>query len=107
MVRKWEKYFNGTELRDVIRTNNSFNTLVTLNKELIYFIKTLKGDMEYEFEGLQDLVYGDIHSGEEELLDWIRTEDVYESLEELADDRLAQFYDLCDRWDVWVTLDSK
>lgn len=76
-----------------------------LESTLKNFILTIRDeDMKFEFEDLYYLVESDVLEGEEGLEQFIEEEDGHENLAELVDDRLAQFYDLCDGYRVWITL---
>jgi hypothetical protein len=103
-MRNWKLEFDGALLRDTINNgNDEFLTLEILKKELGLFIKNIRDeDMKYEFEDLHELVCSEVDGGKAELLDWLDSEDIADDLEEFVNGRLTEFYDLCDRWDVWV-----
>lgn len=102
-MRQWKSRINGTQLREVIKNGTPFEVLKTLQLELKFKIKRIKDeDEKYAFEDLFDLVDSDVALGEEGLQAYVTEEDW--TLQELVDDRLTQFYDLCDQFDIWVTV---
>lgn len=66
-------------------------------------IGKLPEDELFDFEEFQGIIAGEA--------DYVRKRNPFiqemgfNSAEELIDDRLEQFYDLCDRYKVWVSLD--
>lgn len=102
-MRKWESKINGTQLREEIKNGNSFEILKELTLQLKLKINRIKDeDEKYEFEDLYELVKSDVEIGEEGLVNWLYEENW--SMTELVDDRLHQFYDLCDKYNVWVAI---
>lgn len=102
-MRKWKSKINGKNLRDVIKSGDEFETLKVLVTELHFKIKRITDiDEMYEYEDLYELVKSDVEIGKEELLEYVKQNEW--SLNELVDDRLCQFYDLCDKYDVWISV---
>lgn len=102
-MRKWKSQINGKQLREDIQNDTPFEVLKTLRTELKFKLKRIKDEHEKEcFEELYDLVDSDVELGEEGLKEYVEKEDW--TLQELVDDRLTQFYDLCDSFDIWVTV---
>lgn len=106
-MAKWKYQIDGTEIRQLINEGDSFKVLEALEKNLKAFIPKIKKDEEYmvsQFEELYDLVEGEVQDGEDALIDFIEEEDYVSDLMELVDDRLDEFYNLCDGFNVWITL---
>ena len=106
---EWKSKINGKHLRALIKEGESFKIL----QELEYLLKRIKSAPnrfkldEYELEEFSDLLYtveSDTYLGEQELLKYINGEDWLESIQEVVDDRLSQFYDLCDGNRIWLTV---
>lgn len=103
-MRQWEYEINGSTLRELIRNeeDNSFTVLKQVALEIKFFIRGIKNeDMVFEFDDLLERVEGDISYGEENLISFLKEED-YGSMKEYVDGLLTEFYDLCDRWDIFV-----
>ena len=102
-MKKWESRINGKQLREEIRKGVPFDVLKTLRMELKFKLNRMNDEeQKEEFDELYDLVDSDVELGEEGLKTFVENEGW--TLQELVDDRLAQFYDLCDRHNVWVTV---
>jgi len=103
-MRKWNYKIDGTELRRLTNEDNEFETLVQLEKDLKKFMPNIDNEyMKQDFEELYELVEGEVQEGKEGLEKFLEEEDAQEDLQELVNDRLAEFYDLCDGWRVWIT----
>lgn len=102
-MREWKSKINGSQLREEIKNGNSFEILKVLKSDLYFKINRIKDVHEkYEFEDLYELVKSDVDMGEVELIKYVKDENW--NMTDLVDDRLHQFYDMCDKYDVWVTV---
>lgn len=76
-----------------------------LDRVLKSFAPKIKDEyMSQDFKELSELVDGEVLEGKDGIEKFLEEEDAQEDLQELVNDRLAEFYDLCDGWRVWVTL---
>ncbi|KOS61494.1 hypothetical protein FJQ98_16365 [Lysinibacillus agricola] len=108
-MREWKSQVNGKHLRVLIDEGESFKIL----QELESIVKRISNNSnsfkldEYdkeEFEELLGTIESDTYAGEAALMDYIKGENWISNIDELVDDRLSQFYDLCDKHDIWVTV---
>jgi hypothetical protein len=100
----------GKELRQVIDTGNLKHVLRTVYDVATNLAKTnyihpddgmeRKLDVRGEFQDLAYLVEGEWDYTSSDLEDYGGWKD----MRELADDRLAQLYDLCDSYSVWLAI---
>lgn len=112
-MNKWRFTLeSGSALREAISTafhatedikEKQAQVLDALEKCVDKCIGKLPEDELFDFEDFQGTIAGEA--------DYVRKRDKFiqemgfNSAEELIDDRLEQFYDLCDRYKVWVSLD--
>lgn len=108
-MREWKSKINGKHLRALINDGESFKILQELEgaiKRISNKPNSFKLD-EHDKEEFDELLYtveSDTSAGEEALKEYIRGENWIRNINELVDDRLSQFYDLCDKNDIWVTI---
>lgn len=108
-MREWKSKINGKHLRALIDEGETFKILQELEctvKRITNKSNLFKLD-EYDKEEFGDLLYtieSDTYAGEEALIEYVKGENWISNINELVDDRLSQFYDLCDKHDIWVTV---
>lgn len=108
-MREWKSKINGKHLRTLIDEGESFKILQELEssvKRISNKPDSFKLD-EYDHEEFKDLLYtieSDTHAGEEALIEYVNGENWLSGITELVDDRLSQFYDLCDKYNIWITV---
>lgn len=103
---EWEyRFMDGKKLRKAIDSDDSFKTLVELDKGLKHFILRIKDEyMKHDFEELSTVIAEDIELGQAEIEKFI-AEEWNETLQDYVNDKLQWFYNLCDDWRVWVEID--
>lgn len=102
-MREWKSRINGKQLRDEIKNGTPFEVLKVLKMELKFKLNRINDEFQKgEFEDLFSLVESDVSLGEQGIQQYVKEESW--SMKELVDDRLHQFYDLCDKYDIWVTV---
>lgn len=94
-MRKWELTINkGRELRDLINDKNSIGVIVKLREICDDLIK--KG-----YDDFEELYF--LLEGEDDIIREDRLEEFgWNNDEDLVDDRLTEFYDLCDDNNIFV-----
>ena len=106
-MKKWEyTLINGKELRNEIANDNAKGVINALKKcynEILNNYKFIDDYDRTQFEDACEYLNGDIEIIEdcESGLDNIE-EYGFEDIDELVNDRLTEFYDLCDDFNIWV-----
>ena len=103
-MAEWTSEINGKALRGMIKEGvDGFEILKELYRLVKYKLNITKDeDLKYELEDLYYNIESDVKGGREEFIKWLDGEGY--NLTEIVDDRLTQFYDLCDRNRIWVAL---
>ncbi len=103
---KWEYNVNGKKLRQLIKDEENFKILRELHDIIDKILKNKNIYYEDDFEELRTLLYEDSYLlKEDELLDYIYNEsELYNTLTQYIDDKLAWFYELCDKDRIWITV---
>ena len=105
-MRHWDYTCkNGTALRNAIWDNDLGYTISMIRaciREIVrhYLIKGGASALVSDFDDLYCLMDGD----GELVADPDFCDDFYDDAEELVNSRLAEFYDLCDEYDIWVEM---
>ena len=101
-MSKWNfRLSEGLTIRQAINNNDNVMVITLLQKvtKKLSTDNRLEEDEQEEFRGLNELL-----EGEEQLV--VSNEDVnsfgWENWEEMINSRLAEFYDLCDRYRIWI-----
>lgn len=108
-MREWKSNINGKHLRALINEGETFKILQELEgvvKRITNKSNLFKLD-EYDKEEFGELLYtieSDTYAGEEALMEYVKGENWISNINELVDDRLSQFYDLCDKHNIWVSI---
>jgi len=104
-MTQWNYKINGERLREATQKDDEWETLVELDKVLKSFAPKIKDEyMAQDFEELIEIVDSEVLEGKDAIEQFLEEEDAQEDLQELVNDRLSEFYDLCDGWRVWITL---
>lgn len=105
-MRHWDYTCkNGTALRNAIWDNDLGYTICMIRAcigEIVhhYEMEDEDADLVSDFDDLYCLMDGD----DELVADPDFCDDFYDDAEELVNSRLAEFYDLCDEYDIWVEM---